>query len=52
MDLSNASPEAICRAFAYALVREHGDDASRLADIVVAEVQKEMRAIALERTKP
>ncbi len=43
MNLHKASPEAIAFAFAAALVREHGDDASRLADLVVKHVQDEMR---------
>lgn len=38
-----ASPEAIARAFGIMLVREFGEDASRLADTTVAQVQAELR---------
>jgi hypothetical protein len=38
-----ASPEAIARAFAIRLVREFGQDASRLIDCAVAQVQAELR---------
>ncbi len=45
--IHHASPEAIARAFANRLTREFGEDASRLADIVVAQVQQDLRG---ERT--
>lgn len=37
------SPEGLARAFAIMLVREYGEDASRLADATVAQVQAELR---------
>lgn len=39
----HASPDAIARAFANRLTREFGEDASRLADLVVAQVQQDLR---------
>lgn len=38
-----ASPEAIARAFGIRLVREFGEDASRLIDCAMAQVQAELR---------
>lgn len=43
--IHNASPEAIARAFATRLTREFGEDASRLADIIVAQVQHDLRGL-------
>lgn len=40
---ANASPEAIVRAFAIRVAREWPDDASRLIDCAVAQVQAELR---------
>ena len=41
--LQHASPEAVAHAIGTKFAREYADDASRLADLVVAAVQKELR---------
>lgn len=47
VDGLRASPDATARAIGYALHRRHGNDASRLADLVVGAVQEAQRAPAM-----